>query len=183
MKDIFAPLKIWRISLEGDQRTCSTAHQTIGTFYLQQSLHAFTAPLQPNCPSKRSCALWNDQCLSETLPRLFWEQSPSHSIPLPHSREKVSAMNHTQGFINLMWCTDWDIIPSPLAVWTAVSPAWHHWPPEAIQVGLLCLPSSRDRHGEEHCAWCPGPATWYFTTTQIDPWDSQFSYLNIIKQV
>lgn len=121
----------------------------------------FYCSLQPNCPSRRSCALWNDQCLSETLRRFLWEQSPSHSVPLLHGREKLRAINHTLGFINLIWWIRWDIMATPLAMWTAVPPAWHHCPPRG------------------HTGGSPLSATCCFTMMLIDPLGSQFSYLNI----
>lgn len=90
-------------------------------------------------------------------------------------------MNHTLEFINLTWCADWDITPSPLAVQTAVSPAGHHQPLGTIQVGPFSPPRGTEtfRYGEEHCAQCPEPKTCYFTMTPIDHLGPQFSYLNI----
>lgn len=53
-------------------------------------------------------------------------------------------MGHALGFINLTWYTEWDITPTPLAVWMAMSPAWHHQPPETIQA----VPASPHRGTE-----------------------------------
>lgn len=86
---------------------------------------------------------------------------------------EVKCYDHTLGFTGFMWYTDWDTMPSPLALWTTVSPAWHCWSPETIQVGSVS--PHRDTEtvtdGEE-------PATCYFTMMLINPFGSQFSCLN-----
>lgn len=93
-KDIFAPLKILRISLKGSSVPCLTERPTIGAFYSQHMSYLLCC--NPTVFQWSHVPWLYYHCLLKTLLRLFLRAKPL-SVSLQRAGEKVSDVNSLLG--------------------------------------------------------------------------------------